>query len=58
MKIIKVEPVTSEYITTDNKEWPIYRRNGPDSWENLMGNSWEEAYDYEELEEAYKEWNH
>jgi hypothetical protein len=46
---------TSHIIETDDKEYPCWRRHGKGSWENLMGNSWEEMEPPEGLEEAFNE---
>lgn len=56
MKIIKVSEDTYFSVKTDDPVWPYYRRNGPESWENLMGESWEPVYfQEEELEKAFNE---
>lgn len=56
MKILKVEDSISEYVTTDDEEYPVYRRYSNREWENLIGESWESVYNNKELEEAYKDW--
>lgn len=58
MKIIDAdeETRTFHYVTTDEKDWPHYRRWGPQIWENLMGESWEAVYTEEALETAFQEW--
>lgn len=50
MKILNIEPSFSHIIETDEKEWPIYRRNSLDCWEQLMGESWEPVYNYSKLQ--------
>lgn len=57
MNILEVSEVTSFIVKTDNDCWPIYRRNGPDNWENLMGESWEGIYDTDDLEVAFLAYN-
>lgn len=56
MRTLKVERVESFYVTTDEDEYPTYRRNGPGAWENLMGCSFEEVYDDTELERLFLEY--
>ena len=56
MKIIETVEYTVICVETDKKEFPTYRRLSADSWENLMGESWEPAYfEEKELEAAYQE---
>ena len=60
MKIVEVNSVQSWYVETDEGEWPTYRRNSKDSWEQLMGNSFEEVChreDIDELEKLFNEFN-
>ena len=54
MKLLEVHPISSVIVETDEDEYPTYRRNGPDSWENLMGESWESFYACEHLEHLYQ----
>ena len=54
MKVISVKHVTAEIIKTDEKNYPIYRRGGPEQWENLIYETWESYYDDGELEAAYQ----
>lgn len=59
MKITNVKLQVSFIIETDNEEFGIYRRNNSDSWENLMGASWEQVWSdwrIQELEELFQEW--
>jgi hypothetical protein len=59
MKITEAKKVTTTYhfVTTDETDWPYYRRWGPENWENLMGESWEPSYTSETtLEVAFQEW--
>jgi len=44
MKILEASEVTSWIIETDETCWPTFRRNGPNNWEQLMGESWEGVY--------------
>ncbi len=54
MKILSIHPVSSYIVETDDDEYPTYRRNGKDCWENLMGESWEGCYDTDELEALFQ----
>ena len=55
MKVVEITAVLSHVVTTDDKDYPIYRRNGPDNWEQMMGCSWECVLSgVEELEAAYQ----
>ncbi len=54
MKILSVETDASEIVGTDQDEYPTYRRHSSDNWENLMGESWEQHYHCEEIEEMYQ----
>ena len=60
MKILSAEHSISMLIETDSKEWPSFRRHSADSWENLIGESWEPVYSFyiEKLEEEYQTWLH
>jgi hypothetical protein len=56
MKILKITPVQSYIVKTDDKEWPYYRTDGKGNWENQIGESWEGIYDVDdELEKAVSE---
>ncbi len=57
MKITEVQKVTRtfHYVETDERDWPEYRRWGPDNWEQRMGESWEGCYD-EKIEKQFQEW--
>lgn len=55
MKVIGVTTLVAKFIETDEENYPLYRRGGPEQWENLMGESWESYYDDGgELEAAYQ----
>lgn len=54
MAIKDVSVVVSYIVETDHPVWPTYRRNGKDSWEQLMGMSWEEVLECEEIEEEFQ----
>ena len=57
MKIINVQtPIDCEIVATNDLGYPIYRRFGPNFWENLVGHSWEEVYLTEHLEQAYQDY--
>ena len=56
MKIVSVEESKSEIIVTDSDEYPVYRRYSSGSWENLMGCSWEDVYNIDEIEKIYQEY--
>ena len=56
MKVLEVEKSISKIVTTDDEDWPIYRRYSADSWEVLMGESWESLYLCEKVEKAYQEY--
>lgn len=60
MRVLEAEKVTRTYhfVTTDETEWPEYRRWGPEAWERLMGESWESWYGEEELEAAFQKQQH
>jgi hypothetical protein len=53
MRVIDVRKSLGEFVSTNHHE---YRRNGPDSWEIQMGDSWESVFRAEELEAAYQEY--
>jgi hypothetical protein len=55
MKILEVSEHSYFHVKVDSSYWPNYRRNGPEDWENLMGESWEAIYDCEDLEKAFTE---
>jgi predicted metal-dependent hydrolase len=54
--ITEVEKVTVHYIeaVVDYRTTSL-RRNGPNSWERLYGESWEGIWDDEPYEKAYQE---
>lgn len=54
MKVARVEMSQTEYVETNERDSSGYRRNGPDDWEQLLGESWESAYPCNELEAAYQ----
>lgn len=54
MKVVSVTPTEAEIVEVESGDWTIFRRGGPDSWECLMGESWEPVYDTGELEAAYQ----
>ena len=54
MAIKDVSVIVSYIVETDHPEYPTYRRNGKDSWEQLMGMSWEEVMECEEIEEEFQ----
>ncbi len=59
MKIIDVQKVEYYIVETDTQDLNLYRRNvrgSKDSWEVLMGDSWEPTYGNNELEELFQEW--
>jgi len=56
MRIKDIERGECYRVETDDPDWSSYRRNAPNSWENLMGSSWEDVYDCEELEKAFQEY--
>ena len=54
MKALSITPSTSEIIETDDPDWPTHRRFDYDSWEQLMGMSWESVNFCDEVEAAYQ----
>lgn len=58
MKVISVREVKEFIVETDSLEWDIYRTDGEGNWEILMGCSWEELYDDDDIQEAYKDFLH
>lgn len=50
-KITKTESFNGVYVTTPDR---IYMRLGPESWNELMGESWESVFRCDELEDAYQ----
>ena len=57
MKLIETHEVTATVVETDDPEWPTFKRYSKDSWENLMGESWETVFGREEeLEAMYQDW--
>lgn len=57
MKIQLIEEQTCYIVETDEKEGFTYRRNAPEAWERLFGESWEPLWNCEKMEELFqKEW--
>ena len=59
MKILKAYRIEYFLVETDDEDYDTYRRNvngNKDSWEVLMGESWESTYDNNELEYLFQEW--
>lgn len=54
MKILKIIPSICHYVHIEGEDWSDYRRNNPDDWEVLMGQSWEMIYDTKNLEAAFQ----
>jgi len=58
MFIEHCSPMTSHYLVIRNVPgwdgFEEFRRNGPESWQVLMGMSWEEVWNCDELEEAFQ----
>jgi hypothetical protein len=54
MRVIDVELVTAERVEVEDADWQTYRRYSADCWDALMGMSWEEVYNCDDLEEAYQ----
>lgn len=56
MKVISIEPIWAETIKTDEYYYPVYRRAGPEQWQNLIEESWETIYSstLHETEAAYQ----
>ena len=52
--IVDIRPSKSWIVETDEDTWFIHRRNGPDNWEVMMGESWEQFYNCEELEKEFQ----
>lgn len=59
MQVISVEPASCYYVTikgTSWEPWKEFRRaGGSNHWEVLMGMSFEEVGDSDELEQAFTE---
>ena len=54
--VIGVTPITGERIHMDGP-WPnYYTRYSANSWTMTMGESDEQVYGYDDLEEAYQSW--
>ena len=49
--ITVVTPAGGEYVASESEQ---YRRNGPDNWEILLGESWETLYLCEDIEAEYQ----
>lgn len=59
MEILEIHKIEYYIITTDEDGWNTYRRyihGGPDSWEVLIGESWEYFYNNIELEKLFQKW--
>ena len=59
MKILNVKRIEYYIVVTDEEDYNTYRRKvygDVDSWENLMGESWEPVYDYAEFEKLLQEY--
>jgi hypothetical protein len=61
MKITNVTKHVSFIVETDNEGINIYRRNGPDDWEQqwdevMWDESWEPLHECEEIEKLYQEY--
>ena len=54
MEIIEITESVSHYVTTDEKHHSEFRRNGPDAWERLYGETWESVTDCTDLEAAFQ----
>jgi hypothetical protein len=50
----EITEVTVHYVTTTDSEIHTLRRNGPDNWEYLIGESWEPVYDCRDLEREFQ----
>lgn len=57
MKILEVRQVTKFIVQTDCEDWSTYRTDGKGNWEILMGNSWEDHYFDEELQQAWEDYH-
>tara|TARA_R110002020_G_C16099265_1_gene758562 strand:- start:586 stop:783 length:198 start_codon:yes stop_codon:yes gene_type:complete len=58
MKILNAYRIEYFLVETDDEDYDTYRRNvngNKDSWEVLMGESWESTYDNDELEDLFQE---
>jgi hypothetical protein len=56
MAIKEVVKVISHIVETDEKEWPTYRRDGPESWSRLIGEAWEPVFSCDFLEKEYQQY--
>jgi hypothetical protein len=54
MKITKITVTKSHIVETDEDEYPTYRRNSADDWENMMGCSWEPVFETAEIEQLFQ----
>jgi hypothetical protein len=54
MKITSVEHFSYYYVETDQEEWGTFRRNDKGSWEQLMGQSWEDVWKTDELDALFE----
>jgi hypothetical protein len=54
MKITRIVHTESHIIETDEDEYPTYRRNSADDWENMMGCSWEPVFETVEIEQLFQ----
>lgn len=57
MKITEVTKSMTYYVDTDAEDFPYYRTDETgETWENLMGESWESVYNDGELKELFLDW--
>ena len=56
MKILNVKKVVCFSVKTDGEGWTQYTRYSAKSWTVTMGESEEQLYDYQEIEQLYQEW--
>lgn len=56
MKVLSIELIKGHYIQTDEEPWNQYVRYWPESWYLLMGDSYEEVGNCEELEKLFQEY--
>ena len=54
MKILDISKVDAEYIITDERPYSEYIRYNSDSWSKYYGQTLEEEFHCEELEEEYQ----
>ena len=55
MEILEVTKVEIHFVETDNPDFPLFTRYGPDDWTNRMGSSDEPVYETKPLELAFQE---